>query len=53
MDGRGRSNRFENASVDADICIRFRRIKNGGMQKRISVDVALDYIHLQISLLRY
>ena len=32
--------RFENASVDADICIRFRLIKNGGIRKRISVDVA-------------
>ena len=28
----------ENASVDADICIRFRWIKNGGIRKRISVD---------------
>ena len=37
VDGR---KRFENASVDADICIRFRWIKNGGMRKRISVDVA-------------
>ena len=34
--------RFENASVDADIniCIRFRWIKNGGIRKRISVNVA-------------
>ena len=31
---------FENASVDADICIRFCWIKNGGIRKRISVDVA-------------
>ena len=30
--------RFENASVDADICIHFRWIKNGGIRKRISVD---------------
>ena len=30
--------RLENASVDADICIRFRWIKNGGIRKRISVD---------------
>ena len=30
----------ENASVDADICIRFRWIKNGGIRKRISVNVA-------------
>ena len=28
VDGR---KRFENASVDADICIRFRWIKNGGI----------------------
>ena len=38
VDGR---KRFENAIVDADICIRFRWIKNGGIRKRISVDVAL------------
>ena len=38
VDGR---KRFENASVDADICIRFRWIKNGGVRKRISVDVAV------------
>ena len=37
VDGR---KRFENASVDAEICIRFRWIKNGGIRKRISVDVA-------------
>ena len=37
VDGR---KRFENANVDADICIRFRWIKNGGIRKRISVDVA-------------
>ena len=36
VDGR---KQFENASVDADICIRFRWIKNGGTRKRISVDV--------------
>ena len=29
-----------NASVDADMSIRFRWIKNGGIRKRISVDVA-------------
>ena len=29
--------RFENASMDADICIRFRWIKSGGIRKRISV----------------
>ena len=34
--------RFENASVDADICIHFRWIKNGGIRKRLSVDVALN-----------
>ena len=39
VDGR---KRFENASVDADICIRFRWIKNAGIRKRISVDVALN-----------
>ena len=45
VDGR---KRFENDSVDADICIRFRWIKNGGIQKRISVDVALINIaHLE------
>ena len=33
---------FENASVDADIGIRFRWIKNGGIRKRISVDVTID-----------
>ena len=38
VDGR---KRFENTSVDADICIRFRGIKNGGIRKRISVDVAI------------
>ena len=38
VDGR---KRFVNASVDADICIRFRWIKNGGIRKQISVDVAL------------
>ena len=37
VDGR---KRFENASVDADICIRFRWIQSGGIRKRISVDVA-------------
>ena len=37
VDGR---ERFENASVDADISIRFRWIKNRGIRKRISVDVA-------------
>ena len=37
LDGR---KRFENASVDADMSIRFRWIKNGGIRKRISVDVA-------------
>ena len=30
----------ENASVDANICICFRWIKNGGIRKRISVHVA-------------
>ena len=39
VDGR---KRFENANVDADICIRFRWNKNGGIRKRISVDVALN-----------
>ena len=37
LDGR---KRFENASVDADMSIRFRWIKNGGIRKWISVDVA-------------
>ena len=32
VDGR---KRFENASVDANICIRFRWIKNGGIRKRL------------------
>ena len=39
VDGR---KRFENASVDEDICIHFRWIKNGGIRKRLSVDVALN-----------
>ena len=39
VDGR---KRFENASVNADICIRFRWIQNGDIRKPISVDVALD-----------
>ena len=39
VDGR---KRFENASVDEDICNHFRWIKNGGIRKRLSVDVALN-----------
>ena len=31
---------FENASVDAELFIRFWVTKNGGFQKRISVDLA-------------
>ena len=38
VDGR---KRCENASVDAELFIRFRGTKNGGFQKRISVDRAL------------
>ena len=37
VDGR---KRCENASVDAELFIRFRGTKNGGFQKRISVDRA-------------
>ena len=36
----GELKRFENASVDAELFIRFRSKENGGFQKRISVDVA-------------
>ena len=38
VDGR---KRCENASVDGELFIRFRVTKNGGFQKRISVDRAL------------
>ena len=48
VDGR---KRFEDASVDADICIRFRSIKNAGIRKRISVDVAL--VNQQMNALVY
>jgi hypothetical protein len=30
---------FENASVDPDMCMRFRNIKNEGIRKRIKVEV--------------
>ena len=46
LDGR---KRFENASVDADICIRFRWIKNGGIRKRIGVDVALVLYYMHVN----
>ena len=35
--------------MDADICIRFRWIKNGGIRKRISVDVALENHEISVS----
>ena len=43
VDGR---KRCENASVDAELFIRFRGTKNGGFQKCISVDRALIDWHL-------